>query len=188
VAEDDPARPDFRSGLAESHFKLGELLWGARKLAEAKAEFSQMLAIEQKLVDDYPTNPGFQTDLANSLARVGRLQQAAGREAEAVHALRQAIPIMERLPRPTRTSLFDLARYHALLSGVLGRPGTGPAADARAAADQAMSTLHQAFAAGFRNLAEMRTDADLHPLRGRDDFRLLLMDLAFPPDPFAHRD
>ena len=42
----------------------------------------------------------------------------------------------------------------------------------------------RAVAAGYRNLAWMRTDTDLDPLRSREDFRLLLMDLAFPAEPF----
>jgi hypothetical protein len=31
----------------------------------------------------------------------------------------------------------------------------------------------------------MRRDTDLDPLRSRTDFELLLMDLAFPDQPFA---
>jgi hypothetical protein len=32
----------------------------------------------------------------------------------------------------------------------------------------------------------MRTDPDLDPLRSHPDFQLLMMDLAFPDDAFAH--
>jgi hypothetical protein len=31
----------------------------------------------------------------------------------------------------------------------------------------------------------MRTDTDLDSLRARDDFRVLMMDLAMPAEPFA---
>ena len=31
----------------------------------------------------------------------------------------------------------------------------------------------------------MRRDTDLDPLRSRADFQMLLMDLAFPEEPFA---
>ena len=40
---------------------------------------------------------------------------------------------------------------------------------------------------GYRNPAQYRYEPALAPLRGRDDFRLLLLDLAFPADPFARR-
>ena len=38
---------------------------------------------------------------------------------------------------------------------------------------------------GQRSLGAFRTEDALDPLRGRDDFRLLMMDLAMPADPFA---
>jgi hypothetical protein len=73
-----------------------------------------------------------------------------------------------------------------LLAGVAGRPGSGLSpAEGRAEADRAMHWLRVALAAGYRNLANMRTDTDLDPLRGREDFRLLMLDLAMPADPFA---
>jgi eukaryotic-like serine/threonine-protein kinase len=38
---------------------------------------------------------------------------------------------------------------------------------------------------GFHNLQAIQAEPGLDPLRGRADFRLLLMDLAMPADPFA---
>jgi hypothetical protein len=46
---------------------------GAKKPAEAEAEFRQALAIEQKLVDDNPTYPQFRTELAETMTRIGRV-------------------------------------------------------------------------------------------------------------------
>ena len=48
-----------------------------------------------------------------------------------------------------------------------------------------MDDLRRAAAMGYRNPAVYRYEPALAPLRGRDDFRLLMMDLAFPADPFA---
>ena len=48
-----------------------------------------------------------------------------------------------------------------------------------------MDALRQAVAAGYRDFGSMRVNTDLDPLRDRDDFRLLMMDLAMPADPFA---
>jgi hypothetical protein len=38
---------------------------------------------------------------------------------------------------------------------------------------------------GFRSANSFRTDDALDPLRGRTDFRLLLLDLAMPAEPFV---
>lgn len=51
--------------------------------------------------------------------------------------------------------------------------------------EKAVETLHRAVAAGLQDAAFMRRDADLDPLRSRPDFQMLMMDLAFPDEPFA---
>jgi hypothetical protein len=48
-----------------------------------------------------------------------------------------------------------------------------------------MAVLRQAVAMGYCNPDAYRTESALDPLRDRDDFRLLMMDLAMPADPFA---
>ena len=51
-----------------------------------------------------------------------------------------------------------------------------------------MAALCQAVATGYRNLDQLRKDRDLALLRPRADFRLLMMDLAMPAEPFARAD
>ena len=51
-----------------------------------------------------------------------------------------------------------------------------------------MALLHKAVAMGYRTLDFFRTEDALDPLRDRDDFRRLMMDLAFPAEPFARGD
>ena len=48
-----------------------------------------------------------------------------------------------------------------------------------------MALLHEAVAMGYRDPDALRTEDALDPLRDRLDFRLLLMDLCFPAEPFA---
>ena len=48
-----------------------------------------------------------------------------------------------------------------------------------------MNDLRRAFAMGYRSPAVYGYEPALGPLRGRGDFRLLMMDLAMPADPFA---
>jgi tetratricopeptide (TPR) repeat protein len=185
VADDDAVPGRFRS-LAEGHLNLGALLWSANKPAEAKAEFSRALAIRQKLVVDHPGSVPDQVGLAHAWARVGRSRQAGEHGAEAALAFREAVTIIEQLPQKTSDNLYDLACYLALLSKALDRPDTGsPAPAGRDSADRAICRLRDAVDAGSRNLAHMRTDTDLDPLRSRPDFQLLMMDLAMPADPFA---
>ena len=48
-----------------------------------------------------------------------------------------------------------------------------------------MTILRRAAAAGYRDPARLAADPEFAPLRSGADFRLLLMDLAFPAEPFA---
>jgi tetratricopeptide (TPR) repeat protein len=50
-------------------------------------------------------------------------------------------------------------------------------------ADRAMDLLAQAVTAGYKDAAHMKTDTDLDPLRDREDFKKLVVDLEakFPP-------
>jgi hypothetical protein len=43
----------------------------------------------------------------------------------------------------------------------------------------------RSLAAGYWNSEPYGTESAIDPLRGRDDFRLLMMELAFPAEPFA---
>jgi hypothetical protein len=53
------------------------------------------------------------------------------------------------------------------------------------AAASATKSLQQAIEAGFRDLDRIRNDNDLNPVRARPEFQMLMMDLAFPAEPFA---
>jgi hypothetical protein len=81
---------------------------------------------------------------------------------------------------------YNVACGHAILAGIGTIPGSGMSAvEGQAEAERAMQWLHRAVARGYRNAALMQRDHDLDPLRSRDDFRLLMMDLAMPDDPFS---
>ena len=74
-------------------------------------------------------------------------------------------------------AVFD--SYQTRLGSVL------TAADLRGQAEAAVGLLRRAARAGHLVPGKLRVDSDLDPLRRRDDFRLLMMDLAFPAEPFA---
>ena len=79
--------------------------------------------------------------------------------------------------------------HRAALAGLAGQDGSGvSAAAASTEADAAMALLRRAFAMGYRGLDSYRTEDALDLLRGRDDFKLLMMDLALPEQVFARSE
>jgi tetratricopeptide (TPR) repeat protein len=183
LVDDHPEVLEYRGRLADSHAVLGDLLIGHEgRSPEAETEYRRALAIRQKLMERNPQIRQFRVDLAFSITRLARLERRRGQGSEALAGFRTAAGLMERLSAPTHEELYDQCCYLALAAGVATDPGSGvPAAEA----DRAMASLRRAVADGFRDIAHMRIDADLDPLRGRDDFRLLMMDLAMPAKPFA---
>ncbi len=91
----------------------------------------------------------------------------------------------EQFAKGNPNALFHIAAYHA--SGIPLSVDSGSAAEARRRrlADQAMQALSHAVELGFKDHAKLRTERDFDPLRPQRDFQMLMMDLAFPADPFA---
>ena len=121
------------------------------------------------------------TYFRRGLAR-GDLSEYAGAAADA----RRAVALAEGLPSGRGQDWFETACAHAALAGLAGRDGSGvSAAEAVTEAQAAVALLRRAVAMGYRSPAGFRTEDALGPLRGRDDFRLLMMDVAFPAEAFA---
>jgi hypothetical protein len=118
-----------------------------------------------------------------ALARSGDHARVAV-EADAL-ADATSIPVGERS--------YNLACAEALASAAARNdPKLEPAERSRCSerlAARAVFLLDRSRVAGyFRDPAQvdgLRNDADLDPLRARPDFQALMMDLAFPPDPFS---
>ena len=92
----------------------------------------------------------------------------------------------DALPWRSQEQWYLSACAHAALAGLAGRNGSGVAAAvAVTEADAAMASLRKAVTMGYRSPARFGTEDTLEPLRGRDDFRLLMMDMAMPAEPFG---
>jgi hypothetical protein len=82
--------------------------------------------------------------------------------------------------------LVEAACCHAALAGLAGVTWSGVSpGQGQTEADRAMDQLRRADGLGYRNRDAFRTEAALGPLRGREDFRLMMMDLAMPDEPFS---
>src|SRR5262249_36435773 len=157
---------------------IGYRLRQTGKRAEALASYKKALAIQQKLADTHPKDPHHQGDLANSVASLGAFERAGGHPASADAVFRQALGILERFPSRGPIDPYNLACCDAMLAGAAADRGSGiTAADATAAADKAMAALRDAVAAGYRNVAGIKSDPDLAVLRPRADFQKLMKEL-----------
>ena len=164
---------------------LGRCLLDLGQYDEAEARFRQAISRVVKVFSLPPERPGLRQQisihyggLTMALRGLGRAQEAAQAEWERA-----------RLSRGNPGQLFEIAWGLAQCLPALDHKSAGqPPVDASVRerlALEAVATLRQAIAAGYRDLAHIRSDSLLDPLRARPDFQLLMMDLAMPADPFA---
>jgi serine/threonine-protein kinase len=188
LREVNPSEAIFRFHRGWNADLIGQLyLKTTGRLDTARVAFDRVIATWEGLIQAFPDDPDYRLRLASGLALRGLARARSGHPAGAIDDRRRAIAILDGLPARTSDELYDLARVHALLGAFAPAPGSGmSAAEAPSELDRAMTALRAAVAAGYRDLAHIRTDTDLDVLRSRPDFQLLMMDLAFPDEPFAH--
>ena len=186
LADEDPSAPRPRDTMANMDDSLSVVLRRLRRSAEARDHAGRAVAARETLVRENPSTTTYRAGLAASLRNRGLALCALGDITGACADLRRAMELFDGLPSPSRENRFLLASSHAALSGLAGRPGSGiSAAEAVTEAEAAMAGLRKAVAMGYRQLDSFRTEDSLNPLRSRDDFKLLMMDLAMPAAPFA---
>ena len=109
--------------------------------------------------------------------------------AEARQQYETAAAIYGENPVKSPLDRYNIACIHARLGDLApSKAGDDPAimrAAASAQYDRAMIALRQAVDAGHRQYGLYLRDTDLDPLRSRPDFQLLMLDVAFPANPFV---
>ena len=185
VVEEAPGVSRFQRDVAATEGDIGVELAAIGRPSQAASAFERSLAVLERLAAASPADSAVQSDMAVTLIDIGSSRQTASQPAEAARAFRRAVAILERLPTLRVEDYYNVACVRSRLAGLGAVPGSNiSSAEARAEADRAMSWLKLAVERGYRNLALMRRDTDLAPLRSRTDFKVLLMDASMPADAF----
>jgi tetratricopeptide (TPR) repeat protein len=186
LAEDHPDNLNYRDRTANLESNLSAVLRRLGRPSEARDHAERALAVREKLVDAHPEAHAYRAGLAGNYLNRGLARRALGDTTGAVADLRRALGLYQALPSRSGEHWFLFACSQAALSSLAGRAGSGvSAAEFSSNADAAMTLLHRAVEVGYLNPDASRTEDALDPLRDREDFRLLMMDLAFPCEPFS---
>jgi eukaryotic-like serine/threonine-protein kinase len=186
LAADNPGLPYNRDVVAQVHTNLSIALRRLGRPAEALEQCDRAVAIREALVKEQPKTTRYRAGLAEGHLNRGLSRRDLGDRPGAATDVRHALGLFGSQASRRGTEWFLFACVRAALAGLGDRPGSGvSAAEAASEAEAAMNLLHEAVAAGYRDPDTYRREDALDPLRARTDFRLLLMDLAMPTEPFA---
>jgi tetratricopeptide (TPR) repeat protein len=185
LAVAEPANASNRGGLANCETNTAAAAIALGRLSEARACCDRAIAAIEDLLKGDPKNEAYANDLAMSLMRSGSVKAATGDNLGAAADWRRAALLYASHPPIYEAAIFR-ACCHGALAGLAAKPGSGVSDEEAAAyAEEAMAILHSAFAGGYRDLNLLKVEHGIEPLRSRADFRSMMMDMAFPAEPFA---
>ncbi|QDV39643.1 serine/threonine-protein kinase [Tautonia plasticadhaerens] len=165
--------------LAKSLNQRATILALAGRAAEALPLARRAVEVMDPIVREQPERIFHVSTLGNALRGLGRVEDAVGDPIAALAAFERAVAVDRSL-----ADRYPACRYNLACSLALIVPLADPGCR-EAQALRAMAALRQARGAGYSNLANMKADPDLDPLRDREDFQHFLLNMAFPADPFA---
>jgi serine/threonine-protein kinase len=186
LIDDSPADLSRGELLAYDLELLGDAARSHGNTAVAKEAYERAIALVEPRLRDDPNIKRYRIALADFTWRRGITLGLLGDPAGAATDVRRALKLCDGLTLEHGLDWYNASCCHAALAGLAGVAGSGvSAAEAAPAADKAMELLTKSVELGIRNTNEFRIESALDSLRQRPDFRLLMMDAAFPLEPFA---
>jgi hypothetical protein len=172
--------------LAHCQTSAATILIRLGKPVQARARCERAVAAYGSLLGLAPNVPDDRRAYAETLLRLGQARQMEGNSAAAASDWRRAIAVLDGDSAAGGERDFIGASCHAMLSSVAGLQGTGLSKSGQdVERDLAIDLLRRAIMSKGLGPEIYLTETALDSLRDRDDFRLLMMDLAMPAKAFA---
>jgi serine/threonine protein kinase/tetratricopeptide (TPR) repeat protein len=160
---------------------LGDVQRAAGQRVEAERSYRQVLDLREKYFTGEDRMWRTLSNFYPAWISLGQLQIDGGKREEARGTLQQARTLMEKVPQPKGEDLYRLACVRAQLSRLVGSGRATLTASEQAERlkylDQALDALRKATAAGYGEVAELKKDTSLDPLRELGDFQKLVIEL-----------
>ena len=182
LADAHPDAPRYRNDQINRQGVMADILRQLGRPAEALELDRRSLDLAERLGEQNPepqTLPGVLWGLALSFNELGNT-------AAAVSAARRAVALGDMLPRDSADYCLASATCHAILWTVCGKVGSGVSEIEREIeAGRAMAMFRRAKDLGGKGRVAQQELEIPKPFQQREDFRLFVMDLRMPDDPFV---
>jgi hypothetical protein len=164
--------------VAHNENNLGRLFARQKRFAEAFAALDAGMDRIKALLELEANAPSSTTILRGSHAYRCWALVRSGQSSRATTDLRRALELLAKEPAPDPEARFERSLVLALLAGLGGEKNSGVTpAEAAGFADQAVAALHDAIRAGW-GMIDCLKEPDFDALRGRDDFKKLVVEFA----------
>jgi serine/threonine protein kinase/tetratricopeptide (TPR) repeat protein len=182
LTADYPLVPEYRCDLAKALVGLALLKSIGKDIAEAVRLVELALPHDQAALRAEPKNPTYREAYRTHRAILAELYGCLGDHARAADAADELV----RAAFDPAADSFTAAWVTTRCAADAGEDGKLAGADrdrlVRSYADRAMAHLRAAVGHGFKDVARLKKDRDLDPLRSRDDFHTLLRELGSSSD------
>jgi tetratricopeptide (TPR) repeat protein len=171
----NPHNPKRHGDQSGTWYKLGGVLEIKNDRQAALEAYRHAVAQEQLAISYGGMADGPRRRLNDRYRALARVQRKLGRPADAVASALERAKLWPHNP----TELYRVACEVNSAIPLIGQ------AQRQAIAGQAVGVLRQAIREGFQDLRKLQKDRSFDPLRGRDDFKRLLVPLMKPRPPVA---
>ena len=189
VAKANPKVFQYQNYLAYHHSNIGKVLLRTGHASDAIASYERAIAIRKRLAAAQHDNVTVQVDAMIASLDLGICKAHDANPSGALALCRQTCARLETNRKALEVIQVAMARAHAQIGSLVAKLPPGPVPDPTdtpsAHLEAAVSLLRLAISRGYPDVVFIRLDQALDPLRSRPDFQLLMMDLAFPADPFG---
>jgi tetratricopeptide (TPR) repeat protein len=172
-----PTVTHYQCLLATTLYGLAELARDRKEHATVRQLLEQARPYLQKALGDYPRDSYYRQAFCYHRELLAATLLELGDHAGAAVAAADLARIAFEPANDAYKAACFLARCIGLAQKDKALPQVQRQELARSYGDQAVQTLRQALAKGYKDIAHLQKDKDLEPLRDRDDFKKLLAEV-----------
>jgi eukaryotic-like serine/threonine-protein kinase len=185
AAQSAPEDSIYRHILGLSHEAIGRVQRQIGELERALEAHRLAVTLFERLSSAEPGNVEYRSYLARNLLNCASLERPSSL-AKATASLERARVVLDQSSQDDPMLRYELAAEYARVVGqATASPPSDSDANRQRCASRALAALRRLIAAGYRDRQRIESDPAFDGIRRHPEFRSVMLDLAFPSNPFA---
>ncbi|HMP04559.1 MAG TPA: tetratricopeptide repeat protein, partial [Gemmatales bacterium] len=177
LAADFPSVPDYRNSVAATLVNIAHLLIQQRDFAVARQKLEEAQPYHQAALQANPRHLTYRQFYRNHLGVLTWSCAGLGDRSAAVATAEKRRDLGWDPPADAYDAACALAQYMPIVEKDDQLDADKRQTEMQFYGDEAMKMLRDAVSKGFKDAAKLKNDANLAPLRQREDFKKLMQEL-----------